>query len=282
MKFLKSRFFIISATIAIILVLIPSLLSLFGYTGLIRSILGTAAKPFSWIGTQVSGAVNGFVAVFSDYDELKAENEELKARIAELEDAEYENSVLREQNAWLEEYLDLKANNPSVILTDATIISREAGSYATVLTINKGSLHGLKRQMPVISNEGVFGYVSECGLDWAKVVSIIETASSVGVYTERAGVTGVVEGDSNLRNNGSCVMTYISANADIKIGDRVYTSGGGSVYPSGLLVGEITAISADEATRTLRAVVTPSVDFSDVDEITKLVVIIGYKAAGES
>jgi rod shape-determining protein MreC len=280
MKFLKSKFFVVSATIAIILVLIPSVLSVFGYTGLVRSILKTAAKPFEWCGTQVAGAVNGFVSVFSDYDEIKAENEELRARLAELENAEYEASVMREQNAWLKNYLDLKSNNPSVILTDATIISREAGSYATVLTINKGKLHGLKRQMPVISNEGIFGYVSEVGLDWAKVVSIIETASSVGVYTERGGVTGVVEGDSTLRQNGSCVMTYISPNADIKVGDRVFTSGGGSVYPSGLLVGEITAISADEATRTLRAVVTPSVDFSDVDEITKLVVIIGYKTAG--
>ncbi len=278
MKFLKSKFFIISLVIALTLVLIPSMLSIFGYTGFIRSALKTIATPFEWCGTQVANAFNGFVSVFAEYDELKEENEDLRAKLAELEEDSYENEVLRQQNAWLMNYLDVKTRNPYLLLTDATVIARESGNYATVLTINKGSVHGLMRQMPVITADGAFGYVSECGLDWAKVVSIIETASSVGVYTERTGVTGIVEGDTALRADGYCVMTYISASADIKVGDRIFTSGNGSIYPSGLLVGEVVSISADEATRTLRAVIKPSVDFDNVDDITKLMVVVGYKS----
>lgn len=280
MKFFKSKFFIAAVIIALILVLVPSMLSIMGYAGIVRSALKTVATPFEWIGTQVSGAVNGFTSVFTEYDDLKKENAELREKIAELESAQGDVAVLREQNAWLMGYLDLKSKAPTMLLTDATIIARESGSYATVLTVNKGKIHGLMRQMPVITDEGVFGYVSEYGLNWAKVVSIVETASSVGVYTERTGVTGVVEGDATLRKDGYCVMTYIPAGADVRVGDRVLTSGGNSVYPSGLPVGVIVSITADEATRTLRAVIKPAVDFADAHDVNRLMIITGYKSGG--
>ena len=279
MKFFKSKFFIICVVIAIVLVLGPSMLSVFGYSGLVRSALKTVATPFEWCGSKVAGAVNGFVSVFAEYDELREENEQLRAQIAELENNKYENEVLRAQNDWLKEYLNLKTQNPTVEVTNATVIARQSSNYATVLTLNKGRAHGLLKRMPVITEDGVFGYVSECGLDWAKVVTIIETASSVSVYSERTGVTGVVEGDSSLRGDGYCLMTYIAANADIKVGDRIFTSGNGSIYPSGLLVGEIVEISADEVTRTLSAVIKPSVDFTNVDDINNVMVVVGYVAS---
>lgn len=276
MKFFKSKFFVICVAVALLLVLVPSMLSVFGYSGIVRSALKTVATPFEWCGTQVANAINGFVDVFTEYDELRAENEELRQKLSELEDNAYENEVLRDQNDWLKKYLGLKTQNPSVEVTNATVIARESGNYATVLTINRGSVHGILKRMPVITEDGVFGYVSECGLDWSKVVTIVETASSVSVYSERTGITGVVEGDTALREKGYCLMTYIPANADIKVGDRIFTSGSGSIYPSGLLVGEIVEISADEQTRTLSAVIKPSIDFTDVDGINNLMVVIGY------
>lgn len=276
MKFFKSKFFIICVTVALIIAIVTSMLSMFGYSGIIRSGLKTIATPFEWCGTKVAGAVNGFVAVFAEYDDLKKENEELRTKIAELENDQYELSVLRDQNDWLKSYLDLKEYMPDLTMTSATVIAREAGNYSTVLTINRGYVHGIRRNMPVVTNAGTFGYISECGLDWAKVVSIVETSSSVSVYSERTGTTGVVEGDTALRSKGYCLMTYISPSADIKVGDRIFTSGNGSIYPAGLLIGEVVQISADEVTRTLSATIKPSVDFANVDEINNLMVITGY------
>ncbi len=280
MNFFKSKFFIISLCVALVLVLVPSVLSIFGYTGVLRNVIKTVALPFEWCGNKVADAASGFVSVFTEYDELKEENEKLKEELRDKDDLIFENELLREQNDWLKGYLDLKTQTPTLQLTSAIVVSRESGNYSTVLTVNRGSAHGIKRQMPVITEDGVFGYVSECGLDWAKVVSIIETASSVGVYTERSGVTGVVEGDSLLRQEGNCVMTYIAATADIKVGDRIFTSGNGSVYPSGLLVGEIIQISADESTRTLSATIRPAVALDDIDDVNRLMIVTGYAQNG--
>ena len=276
MKFYRSRFFIICVIVAAVLVLIPSALSIFGYADVVRSGLKTVAKPFEWCGKAAADAVSGFVSVFSDHDKLTAENAKLKEELRDTEELEHENAVLAEENAWLRSYLKVKQDFPNLLMTDASIISRESGNYATVLTLNRGSAHGIKRNMPIITEDGVFGYVSEVGLDWCKAVSLVETASSLGAYTDRGGAVGVVEGDATLRASGICRMTYIDAAADIKVGDLVYTGGGGKIYPEGLLIGKVTSIEADEYTRTLVAYIEPAVDFSDINDTSKVMIMTGY------
>ena len=275
MRFVRSKFFVVCVAVAIVISLVPAVLAAFGQVDVLRSGLKTVAKPFEWCGSKLAGAVDGFVSVFTDYDELKKENEELRAEVEALENEMADNDVLREENAWLRKFLDLRNKNPQFVLADADIISHEAGSFSTVLTVNKGSVHGIKKNMPVITDGGVLGFVSEVGLDWAKVTSIIESVSKVGVYTDRTGVIGTVEGSPELHAEGKCLMSY-DPDADIKVGDRVYTSGTGSIYPGGLLIGKIVSVEADESTRKLMAVVEPSVDFSSVEELTGVMIICGY------
>ena len=275
MKLIKSKLFIICAVLAVALALTSAMLAALGRSDILGSAVKTVAMPFEWFGNKVAGAVDGFVSVFTDYDRLVEENEALKDQIESMEKEKADASVLREENEWLKEYLGLHAEHPELKLTSADIISRESGNYATLLTLNCGAVHGIKKEMPVITADGVFGYVSEVGLDWCKVVSIIETASKVGVYTDRSGVIGTVEGSTELRESGKCVMTY-AAGADISVGDRVYTSGTGSIYPGGLLLGTVESITADEATRTLVAEIRPAIDFTDIGGISSVMVINGY------
>lgn len=276
MKFVRSKFFIVSAIIAVILVLVPTLLSAFGGVDVVRSALQTVAKPFEWGVGQFAKATDGFISAFTKYDDLLRENEQLRAELDELRQSAADNEAIKSENEWLKSYLELHQKDPGLMLSDAQIISYEAGNYSTVLTLNKGAVHGIKKNMPVITSDGVLGYVSEVGLDWCRAKSIIETSSAVGVYTDRTGVLGTVEGNLELRGDGKCLMRY-SSNADIKVGDRVYTSGSGGIYPSGLLIGSIVSIEADEITRNLLAVVDPAVNFSSPDDISRVMIICGYK-----
>lgn len=71
-------------------------------------------------------------------------------------------------------------------------------------------------------------------------------------------------------------MTYIEYTADIRVGDRVYTAGGvGSLYPSGLLIGEVVSIEADES-RNLVAIIAPATDFSLRESETHMMILSGY------
>ena len=277
MNFFRSKVFVFCLIAAILLTLTPTLIAAFGGTDLLRSALGTVAKPFTMFASGVANAVNGFTEVFSQYDELKSENESLRAQLKEYENKEYNEELLKAQNAWLKDYINIHNHNPGFIFTEASVISREAGNYSTLITLNKGSVHGIKKKMPVLTDDGVLGYVAELGLDWCKVETITETSGAIGVYTDRTGALAVVEGSTDLRSLGLCKMTYIS-NADLQIGDRVYTSGGeNSIYPHGLLVGSVSDIDIDPATGEMVATVTPAVDFTDLDSISGALILCGYE-----
>ena len=112
--------------------------------------------------------------------------------------------------------------------------------------------------MPVVTADGVVGSVCEVGLGFCKVVSIIETTSSVGVYVKRSGASGLLTGDMKLREDGMCLITYIDANADIRVGDLIVTAGTGSIYPAEIVVGVVAEIIPDDISRTLTASVIPS------------------------
>ena len=277
MKFLKTKFFLIMAIAVVVLAVATGVLAMIGGTGLLRSVANTVAKPFVFCGSKVADAVNGFSEVFAEHDRLAAENEALRDQLESAEERDREIELLRQENAWLRDYLKIAEAHPEFTLVDATVIARESDEYATALTLNRGSVHGVKTGMSVITERGVFGYVKETGIDWCRVVSIIETATSVGAYTQRGGAIGVVEGDVTLRGDGRCRMTYIEATADILPGDAVYTGGGsGSQYPNGLLIGKVIEVEADENSRTLTALIEPAVDFSEVDSLTGVMVISGY------
>ncbi len=277
MKFFKSKFFVISVIVLVGIIALTAILSAADLPAPLRSVTKTVAKPFEWCGSKIAAAADGFVSTFTKYDELKAENQALKEALDSAEDASRENEVLRAENAWLKEYLRLATDHPEFSLTDARVIGREASNGSSVLTLDRGSVHGVKNKMSVITEDGLLGYVKETGLDWCKVVTVVETASSVGVYTERTGASGIAEGNADLSNEGLCRMTYIDPEADIRIGDRVITAGGsGSLYPPGLLLGTVEALEADENARLLVATVRPAVNFDDPSCYSRVMIISGY------
>ena len=278
MKFLKSKFFLICAAIALSVALITGCLAILGFTGPVKLVLGTVAKPFRLMGTWAANAVNGITEVFDDYEEIRAENDSLRAELEEKNDESYNADLLYEENKWLKEYLGVATRHPELQLVDAKIIALEGDNYSTSITLNKGSVHGIANDMAVMTEKGIVGKVVETGLDWCRVVSILDTQSSVGAHIERTGASGIIEGSAGLLDGGSCRMTYIESGADIRVGDRVCTSGGaGSSFPAGLYIGEIKAIDADPDAGRIVATVEPSVDFSELSEIFGVMVVIGYK-----
>jgi rod shape-determining protein MreC len=248
-----------------------------GYNGLVRNILGTVATPFQWIGTVVTNAIEGFSGYFSSVDMLREENEALAEENRLLREQLERAELLEKENQRLRDYLSMKAEYPSFSFEEGMVIGREASNFITVLTLNRGSVHGIEQNMAVVTPEGIVGCVSEVGLTWCKVSTLLETARSVGVYLPRNKATGILSGDYSMKMDGLCKLTFVDVdvkNADVQPGDAVYSSGIGSVYPPELKVGEIVSVEIDNASRTLIATVRPTVDFSEPDH---MMIITGYQ-----
>jgi rod shape-determining protein MreC len=278
LKLLKSRFFLISLAVALLLSIVPGVLCAMGQGSYIRSALVTVSTPFRWAFTKVGEGLSGFSMYFRTLEELRDENEELRAELEGYKNLVYDAELIGEENKFLNSFLGIKEEHVDFLFEDATVIGRESTNYRTVYTLSKGTLHGIEVNMPIITEEGLVGHITEVGATWSKAVLLTETASAVGGFVERSGVLGVVEGTYELRTEGVCRMVYIEPDSDIRVGDKVVSSGIGGVYPRGLMIGKITRIEMDEASRTLTATIEPA---ADLDSVAKLMIITEYNIYSE-
>lgn len=274
MKLFRNKFFLICLCVALILVIVPSAFSVMGYHSLAKDIVGTVTFPVRWCITAIADGFSGFGTYFRGVDALSEENESLRAELDAMKDRLDEAELLEGENERLRAYLGMKKKYPSFTMEEGRVVSHSAGNYITTFTLDCGSMHGIEVNMPVVTADGIVGQVSEVGLNWCMVSTLIETATSVGAYLPRSGVRGIVSGDYSMRYDGVCKIEYMDSEADIQIGDRVVSDGMSSVYPADLEIGHVISVEINEYTRTPVATVQPSVDLSSLEWV---MVITGYE-----
>ena len=278
-RFLQSRFFVVLTVAALILVAVPTVISTFDLPNPFRNAVNVLMMPLQKGFNYITDALDGYSAYFTEFDELVAENTRLKAQLANLSDRIYLAQETETRNQWLSQFLEMKRAHTDFTFADAAITGQESVNYMTVLTIDKGTSHGITAGMPVVTPDGVLGFVDEVGLTWAKIRTLIEASASVGACVERTGEDGLVEGDFSLSRDGLCRLTYLNAESDIQVGDRIITSGYGSVYPRGLVIGYVTEIVPDLYSRTLTATIQPA---SSLTNLERVMIITSYETTTEN
>jgi len=273
MKIFKNKFFIIALSVAIFFVILVSVLSLMGQTGVIKDAVNGIIMPIRYVGVKIGEAFDGFSKYFESMDALVSENESLRDEIAKLESELADADATKNENARLREYLGVKKTYPDFELLDALIVGREGDNTTTFLTLDRGSGDGVEVGMPIIVKRGVVGSVCEVGRDWCRVRVITESSASVGAYIDRSGEIGIVSGDITLGLSNSCSLKYLNENADVEVGDFIYTSGQGSVYPRGLLIGRVSEVGIDQFQRQKTAVVEVVVD---VEELRYVMIVTDF------
>ena len=174
---------------------------------------------------------------------------------------------LKVDNERLQSLLDLKDSTGEFEYVAANVISRDYGGWYEAFTVNKGLMDGIEKYDTVVTTEGLVGNVAEVGEHYARVISIIDSTSSVGAEISRTKEIVIIDGDMNLMPKGLCKLSYASNQANVISGDLLETSGLGDIYPKGILIGKV--IEIDEY-----ILVEPSVDFNKISEV---LIITGEK-----
>ena len=224
MKLLKNKFLLTVLGIALAVAVSATVLAVMGVEDPVKNLFGTLTAPLRWCASKIAYGIEGFGVYFSSVEKLSEENAELRRENAELRAQLSDAQASARQDEYLRGYLGLDWLENNWSLSDATVIGRESGSYRTLYTLNRGSLHGIKRGMPVVTAEGLVGRVEQVGLGYCTVTSVLETTSSVGVYDARSGASGLLVGDLSLREQGKCKVTYVDIDADIELGDLIVTA----------------------------------------------------------
>lgn len=202
-----------------------------------RDLFQTITTPVRFAGSVVTapfGAARNVVAnLTADQEtlaELRSENQQLRARNAELEEAALTTGRL-------ESLLDLK-NTYSLTSTGARIISGSSDSWTATVMLDKGTSSGVAVGMPVADSVGVIGQIIACGPTTSTVRLISDENSGVSAMIQSSRAQGVLKGSAT----GSLRLTLIRTDQTVQVGDTVVTSGLGGVFPKGLPLGKVVSV----------------------------------------
>ena len=275
--FFRSRQFkIIAAVFAALIVIAAVTAAVGGRMSPGANIFGTVTAPFRSLASKISGGISSFVEVYTEGEKLNIKNAELETEISELRKklADYEQAV--SENEFYKNYLDIKDANPSFKFVAATLISRDKEDPYKGFIINKGSVNGVSAHDPVITDEGLVGYIGEVGLTTSKVVTVLSAELTAGALDNRTSDSGVLSGSAELASDGLTKFYNLSRSCNIAVGDYVVTSGEG-IFPKGLLIGTVQTIGSDKYNTSIYANVKP---FADIDGIRGVMVITEFEGQG--
>jgi rod shape-determining protein MreC len=225
-----------------------------------QAIFGSMAEV-QRVATGGIGEARGFWQSYVNLRQTGRENEALKQRVSQLEVALQRERALAGQTRVLQEMLDLKTET-AFDTTPAMVIASGASPEFRTMTLDKGSSQGLAADMAVLAPAGVVGRVILPTPRAAKVQLIIDRNAAAAGLVERSRAQGIVVGTGSDQMR----FEYVPGTADLKVGDRVVTSGMDGIYPKGFVLGQIESIerSAGEFSNVL---IRPSVNLSALETV---------------
>lgn len=227
-----------------------------------------ALAPVQAGANHVAGAVYGAVQEIAGLARIRAENLRLREETERITALEGELAELRSENARLREALELVQEEPYRFMA-ARVVARNPDNWFGTALVNKGTAHGLKKGMTVVTPRGLVGRVVNLTPHTATVLLITDPESGVGGIIASSRDAGVVQGQAG--EHSLLRMKFFSRQANVQPGDIVLTSGLGSIFPKGIAIGRVVEVGRSESGLLLYAEVEPFADINRLEEVLILV-----------
>lgn len=277
------KFFLRSRQFKIFLVVVSVVLALAIIAGIIGSsmapqtnIIGAVTAPFVKLGTSIKNAIDDADERWNKGGELAEENRQLKEEIAALREQLVDYNSAITDNEFYKNYLKIKDENPDFKFCPAAVLSTDPDDIYGGFTLDVGTSQGVSLYSPVITHEGLVGYVTEVGISTSKVTTVLSSSVNCGAYDSRTNDAGVVGGNPTDIKDGNTRFFNLPRSCSVAVGDIIVTSGGG-IFPKKLVIGTINKVANDPVTSSLYAVITPAVDF---DNLKNVMVITSFEGRG--
>ena len=210
---------------------------------------------------------------------IRKKYQELLPEVSRIDSLKTENIELRRELESLKKELSIDYTLNEYSYLNATVIYRNVSTWYNTITVDKGTYNGVKEDMVVVNSQGLIG----------KVVSTTTFTSDIRLITTKETDNNISITISNGENKtNGLIKNYnyktkylevegVSNTETVRVGDYVYTSGLGEIFPSGILIGTVSDISTDEYDLAKIIDVTPIADFDDIN----FVAILKRKEANE-
>lgn len=263
----RNRNFIVASVVVLVLVAMMS------FTARERERISTleralaeATLPLVRGLSQFGSGVGNWAVAIAESGHLRSENEQLRDQLGRVTALEVQLRELAAENERLQAMLDFKASS-SYDLVAARVIGRSPDNWYQAVTIDKGEADGIARNMPVLTSRGLVGRIFKTTAHSATVMLLFDPDSGVGAMVQRTREAGVVDGQLGspyLR------MKFFSRDAQAAPGDMVITSGLGSQFPAGIVIGEVTKVEQGQYGLVRYADIRPAPDYGKLTEVLVL------------
>lgn len=231
----------------------------------VQSFITQLTAPAQLSATSVTTSVEGLLASLIRLRTLEQEYAALQTRAEQLE---AENNTLRQveqENEQLRSLLKFAETRPRLELRGAQIVARvigeESTNFSETILIDLGQVHGIRIGMPVVTDQGLVGRISEVTENISKVLLLNDVSSSASALLTESRLNGIVHGSTS----GELIMDFIPQGPTFAVGEAVLSSGLGGKFPRGLAIGVIESIDSQPNAVFQTARVRPAVDFGSLE-----------------
>lgn len=267
------RYFKNKLTVTVILLSV-SFLVLIGYTvkrekmSAAENGLGVMLNTVQGTLYNISYKIKDSISFLFNFNDVRDENKALTKENNELMDKAIKYDALYKENERLRQMLNFKDQRTEYSYIGCDIIGKSGDNWLDGFVINRGSNDGVKDKMVVMTGEGLVGQVTSVGSNWAIVQSLINENIAVAamVNTTREN-DGVVKGYRDYNDKLLAKLYYLPLDSQIKVGDIIFTSGLGGLYPKDIKIGTVITVEEDKGKLIKNALIQPSVNFNKLEEL---------------
>ena len=218
--------------------------------------------PFQEVVTRAIRFAKGLWSHYFFLVSVAKENDKLKKAISYAVEEHNRCSELNLANIRLRSLINFKKSITHKVLA-AEVIGKDPSPWYKTIIIDKGKDDGVNKGMAVVIPEGIAGQVMDVSTHYAKVLLIIDPNSAVDAVVQDTRARGIIKGESS----GRCLFKYVLRKDDVRVGDRVVSSGLDGVFPKGLMLGHVSGVIRTTSGIFQEVTVVPLVDFEKLEEV---------------
>jgi len=250
------------------------------YTGgaapMFTQVVSIVTTPMQRVSAGISGSVAGFFDQFLSAGQVYEENQRLREELNTLRRQLVDYQQALHENAQLRAILGVMEDRQDLTFITADVIARDPADRFYSFTIDRGSRHGVSWMDPVITADGLVGYVVEVGVNHARVATILDVSASVGALSSTTRELGLVSGAVELAPLGRSELQFLPRESEVGVGDLILTSGG-NVFPRDLIIGTVVEIGPSHHGTGLLAVIELA---AEVQNVRNVFVITSFDGQG--